>query len=120
MDATRLPRPEPTAGERVTAVYLTFPNETVAIDIAEALVARRLAACVNVLPGATSVYRWEGTVTRDREVVAVAKTTEDRLDALVAAVAEAHPYELPCVVAYPSVGGLAAYLSWVVDETRPG
>jgi periplasmic divalent cation tolerance protein len=116
--ASPAPGPVDRAGTSVTAVYLTFPNETVALEIAELLVDRRLAACVNVLPGATSIYRWEGTTVREREVVAIAKTTRDRLDALVAAVAEAHPYELPCVVAYPSAGGLGAYLDWVVGETR--
>jgi periplasmic divalent cation tolerance protein len=120
-------QPHPDASARVTtddptdvvALYLTFPNETVASEVAEALVARRLVACVNVLPGATSVFRWQGAVTREREVVAIAKTTRARSAEAIAAAAEAHPYELPCIVAYPATGGLPAYLGWVDEETRP-
>jgi periplasmic divalent cation tolerance protein len=101
----------------VVALYLTFPNETTATQVSEALVERGLVACVNVLPSATSIFRWQGVVTREREVVAIAKTTADRLDAATAAVVELHPYELPCVVAYAATGGLGEYLQWVADET---
>jgi periplasmic divalent cation tolerance protein len=121
-DQDRADEPRRTAGDRpgdVVAMYMTFPNETVAAEIGEALVERRLVACVNVLPTATSIFWWEGAVTREREVIAVAKTTRDRLDAATAAAVAAHPYELPCIVAYPAVGGLAAYLGWVDEETRP-
>jgi periplasmic divalent cation tolerance protein len=104
----------------VVGVYLTFPDAATAERVAEALVERRVAACVNLLPGATSVYRWEGRVVREPEVVAWAKTTPDRLGALVGAVEALHPYEVPCVVAYPAVGGAAAYLDWVRRETDPG
>lgn len=102
----------------VLAVYLTFPDEASAEQLARLLVERRLAACVNLLPGARSFYRWEGTVHADVEVLAVAKTRSGRLGALVAAVREEHPFDLPCVVAYPASGGDAAYLDWVRAETR--
>ncbi len=102
----------------VLAVYLTFPDEASAEQLARVLVERRLAACVNVMPGARSCYRWEGAVVTEAEVLAVAKTRAGRLDALVAAVREFHPFDLPCVVAYPSAGGDAAYLDWIRDETR--
>lgn len=101
----------------VTAVYLTFPNPEVASQVAHALVQRGLAACVNLLPSGTSVYRWQGEVVTEPEVVAFAKTTPARLPELVAAVQELHPYEVPAVVAYEAVGGLAAYLGWVADST---
>lgn len=103
----------------VVAVYLTFPDEAVAERVARLLVAQRLAACVNLLPAARSVYRWEAEVRMEPEVVGIAKTGADRVAALVEAVRSAHPFDLPCVVAYPAVGGLAPYLSWVVEETRP-
>ena len=103
---------------RVLAVYMTFPDSASADATARALVDARLAACVNVLPAARSYYRWDGEVHVDDEVVAVAKTTRERLDALTALVLERHPFELPCVVAYPADGGLVAYLDWVADETR--
>ena len=104
------------APDAVVAAYLTFPDAAAAEALAAELVEARLAACVNVLPGAVSVYRWEGAVVREPEVVAVAKTTTRRLAALVARVEERHPYEVPCVVAYPAVGGSAAYLDWVRGE----
>lgn len=103
----------------VVAVYLTFPDEAVAERIARLLVAQRLTACVNLLPAARSVYRWEGEVRMEPEVVGIAKTSTDRVAALAEAVRSAHPFDLPCVVAYPAVGGLAPYLAWVVEETRP-
>ncbi len=109
---------EPERG--IFGVYLTFPDAATAERIAEVLVERRLAACVNVFAPVTSVYRWEGRVVREGEVVAWAKTTPDRLGALVADVEALHPYEVPCVVAYPAVGGAAAYLDWVGRETAPG
>ncbi len=104
--------------EHVVAVYLTFPDEASADHVARVLVEARHAACVNVLPGARSVYRWEGSVHVEAEVVAIAKTTAERVPALAEAVRAAHPFDVPCVVAYPAVGGLEAYLEWVRDETR--
>lgn len=101
----------------VRALYLTFPDAETAQAVAEQLVARRLVACVNLLPGATSVYRWQGAVVTETECVAIAKTLASKVDAVSAAVSELHPYDVPCVVAYPAVGGLDAYLEWVVKET---
>jgi len=102
--------------DRVFAVYLTFPDAATAEALASELVAARLAACVNVLPAAVSVYRWEGAVQREQEVIAIAKTTAARLDALVGHVEAHHPYEVPCVVAYEAVAGSAKYLAWVRGE----
>lgn len=101
----------------VVAVYLTFPDEATARGVARALVERRLAACVNVLPAGTSVYRWQGEIVTEPELVAWAKSTAGQLPALVAAVTELHPYDVPAVMAYPAAGGLAEYLGWVVAET---
>ena len=104
--------------DRVVGVYLTFPDVATAEGVAVALVAERLAACVNVLPPATSVYRWNGRVVREAEVIAWAKTTRGRLGALTATIEAHHPYDVPCVVAYPAMGGSAAYLDWVRCETE--
>ena len=101
----------------VMAVYLTFPDEGTARNVSLALVERRLAACVNVLPAGSSVYRWHGDVVTESEVVAWAKTTRAKLAALANAVKQLHPYDLPAIVAYPAVGGLAGYLDWVETET---
>jgi periplasmic divalent cation tolerance protein len=105
----------------VLACYCTCPDLATAERLAEALVGERLAACVNVLPGLRSVYRWQCTVERADEVLLLIKTTRGRLDALVARVQALHPYELPELLAVEVAGGLPAYLDWVATETRaPG
>ncbi|HEX7041393.1 MAG TPA: divalent-cation tolerance protein CutA [Trueperaceae bacterium] len=101
------------------SVYMTFPDLDSASTVAKHLVDERLAACVNLLPRALSVYRWEGAVRSEEEVVAFAKTTADRLADLMARAAELHPYDVPCVVALHPVEALPAYADWVADETRP-
>jgi periplasmic divalent cation tolerance protein len=100
--------------------FCTCPDAASAERLAEALVAERLAACVNVLPGVRSVYRWQGALERADEVLLLVKTTRGRLDALVARLPALHPYELPELVAVEAAGGLPAYLDWVADATRVG
>lgn len=100
----------------VVGVYLTFPDEEAAQRIGNALVERRLAACVNFTAGGRSIYRWEERVVNESEVFAWAKTTRERVPQLVAALQELHPYDVPCAVAYPSVGGAEPYLDWVREE----
>ena len=84
--------------------------------IAREMVERRLAACVNLLPPVTSVYRWQGEVTREQEHVLLMKTHKDRFEALRARLVEIHPYETPEVIALPVAAGHAAYLRWI-DES---
>jgi periplasmic divalent cation tolerance protein len=102
----------------VVVVLLTAPDPETAERIAQALVEERLAACVNVLPGVRSIYRWQGAVEQASEVLLIAKTQADRSDALAARVRALHPYELPEVVVLPVSGGSEAYLGWVVAESR--
>lgn len=102
------------------ACLCTCPDAASARRIADALVEARLAACVNVLPGITSVYRWQGKVEQADEVLLVAKTVRARLDALTRQVQALHPYELPEVVAVEISGGLPAYLDWIAAATRTG
>ena len=83
--------------------------------LARALVERRLAACVNVVPGVVSYYRWRGELQRDAERLLVIKTRAERLPALREALRELHPYELPELIALEITGGSEAYLSWL-DE----
>ena len=98
--------------------YCSCPDPATAERIANALVAERLAACVNIVPGIRSVYRWRNAVKNADEVLLMIKTAEDRLDALTARVTSLHPAELPELIAVEVVGGLPAYLSWVADQTR--
>lgn len=98
---------------------MTFADREEARRVASALLERRLIACANVFPAGDSLYRWAGEVVAEPETVMICKTAADRVEALRDAVVELHSYEVPCVVALPAVGGLAAYLDWVAEETRP-
>lgn len=95
-------------------VFCTFPDVEKAREIAAVLVERRLAACVNLLPGVESIYRWEGKVERAGEVLAVIKTT--RYPELEAALKALHPYEVPEILALPVAAGLAGYLMWLGES----
>lgn len=99
-------------------VHCTCPDAASADVLAQALVSERLAACVNVLPGVRSTYRWQGAVEHGDEVLLLIKTTHDRLDALTARVRALHPNELPEVLAVEAIGGLAPYFDWVAEQTR--
>ena len=101
----------------VLLVLTSLPDRPAAEKLAEALVSGRLAACVNVLAPCRSVYRWKGALQNDEEIPVLVKTTAARYPALEAAIRANHPYELPEIVALPVERGLAAYLSWVAEET---
>jgi periplasmic divalent cation tolerance protein len=103
----------------VLIALCTCPDAAVGERIAEALVGEGLAACINTLPGITSVYLWEGKVQRDSEVLLLMKTTRARLAELTDRVRQLHPYELPEVIAVPVSGGLPDYLQWVITCTSP-
>jgi periplasmic divalent cation tolerance protein len=99
-------------------VLITAPDEEAAKRVAHGLVNDRLAACVNVIGGVRSIYRWENKVADDREQLLVVKTWSDRLEALKKKVLEGHPYDVPEIVALPIQDGHTAYLDWVMQETR--
>jgi periplasmic divalent cation tolerance protein len=103
----------------VRVAFITAPDEEAGGRIARALVEERLAACVNLVPGIRSVFRWEGSLQEDAEVLLVVKTRADRAGDLVDRVSELHPYELPEVVLLPAVGGNPPYLDWVLEEAAP-
>jgi len=112
------PTAEPTAspaaaGGGVRIGLCTFPDRDTAIALARTLVDERLAACVNLLPAALSIYRWEGEVEQAEEVLAVIKTTEACLPALMTRPNALHPYDCPELIALDAVAGLPAYLEWV-------
>ena len=103
----------------VVVVHCSCPDMPSAARIAQALVDERLAACVQVLPGVASTYRWQGEVQRADEVLLLIKTTRGRVAALEARLAHLHPYDLPELVVLEAVGGLRGYLDWVEAESRP-
>jgi periplasmic divalent cation tolerance protein len=107
---------EAAAARRLVALS-TVGNAEDAERIARALVERGLAACVNVVPGVVSVYRWKGAVERGEELLLVIKTRAERLGALRDALVELHPYELPELIALPVAFGHAPYLAWIDEST---
>lgn len=86
--------------------------------IARSLVEKGVAACVNVVPGVVSFYRWKGRLERDAEVLLVIKTRGERFEQLKAALLAEHPYEVPELVALPIAGGHERYLEWLEDSVR--
>ncbi len=105
------------AGQGIVLVLATCPDREVGERIARVLVEERLAACVNLIPGLTSIYRWQGKVCRAAEVLLVIKTHRRRLPGLTRRVKALHPYSVPEVIVLPLTGGLAPYLAWVRDST---
>ncbi len=105
--------------ERPVLVYTTFPDEATALAIGETLVADKLAACVNVIPGMRSIYAWKGAVERADEVVGIIKTREGLREAVRAALKQRHPYETPIVLFLDVSGGDPGTLDWLIAETTP-
>lgn len=96
-------------------ILCTCPDPASAQTIAEALIGRNLAACVNILPGLTSVYRWQDNIETAQEQLLLIKTRRDRYHELEAAIRQNHPYELPEIIAVSVERGLPEYLQWI-DE----
>lgn len=103
----------------VLVVLCTFPDVEKARQTGTALVEAQLAACVNLLPGIESIYRWQGAVERAGEVLAVFKTTAALWPAFEQRLRELHPYEVPEIVALRPEQVAESYARWVMAETRP-
>ena len=99
-------------------VLITAPDAEVGRRLGRALVEERLAACVNLVPGVRSIYRWQDGIEEDAEVLLIVKTRQERCEALAARVEALHPYDLPEVVVLPIEGGGARYLSWILSESQ--
>jgi periplasmic divalent cation tolerance protein len=99
-------------------VLCTCPDAAVADEIAHQVVTRRLAACVNRLPGVRSTYYWNDKLQQDYEVLLLIKTTPDRYEALEACLKSLHPYENPEVICTPVIAGSEAYLQWLAAACR--
>ena len=98
-------------------VHCSCPNAAFAAELARNLVEERLAACVQVLPGVVSTYRWSGTLHAETEVLLVAKTMRERFDAVRRRILELHPYELPEIIAVDIGAAHAPYLDWIARES---
>lgn len=95
----------------------TVSNADEAVALIRTLLERRLVACGTLLPGSRSLYRWNGRIADEEEVVVLLKTRTARLDALEASFAELHPYNVPELLALPVTAGLGKYLGWIEEET---
>ena len=102
---------------RELIVLITAPNMEEAARIAETIVSERLAACVNIVGGVASIYRWQGEVTRDNETLMIVKTSDERYDELERRVKELHSYTTPEVIAIKIERGSADYLNWLREST---
>lgn len=105
------------SGKRV--VFITASSEDEARKIATSLVEENLAACVSIIPKIRSIYRWEGKVADEEELLLIAKTSEEKFAALSRSVKKLHSYETPEIIAIEITDGLKSYLDWI-DESLGG
>lgn len=99
-------------------VLTTLRDGDQARTLVRRLVEARLVACGNVVPGVESIYRWDGAVQEDAEVLVLLKTRPERWEALREAIAAFHPYDVPELLALPVAGGLGPYLAWIATQTQ--
>ncbi len=104
----------------VVVLLCTVPSEEVGTKLARSLVQEGLVACVNVVPGLRSIYRWKGEVCEDAELLLVMKSVRSRSGAIAERVKELHPYETPELIALPVGGGTDGYLAWVREQACVG
>jgi periplasmic divalent cation tolerance protein len=104
--------------ERAVFVYTTWPSSVEAERTGRALVERRLAACVNILPNMVSLYWWEGKIDRGEEAVMIVKTRASLAGAVEAAVKEMHSYTTPAILVMPLESVEKTYLEWLIDTTK--
>ena len=102
---------------QVVVVLVTCPSPAVARRVAQRLVVEHVAACVTVVPGVESTFRWHGKIERCREALLIIKTTAARFEQLARAVIRFHPSDVPEIIALPVVAGHPPYLHWVASST---
>ena len=106
--------------EDILIVFITVPSQEEGERIGANLVESRLAACVNVIPQVSSIFRWQGKIEKENELLLVIKTTRDRMDELTSKIKELHSYDVPEILAVPVFAGSKDYIDWVQQETRNG
>ncbi len=105
--------------DKMIVIYTTFPTESDARAAGLELVEARLAACVNILPGMTSIYRWEGAVETASEAVMLVKTRQAIESEVLDAIARRHPYSVPALIVYRPKSVATSYWNWLCEQTRP-
>ena len=104
--------------ERAVFVYTTYPSIVEAEKAGRVLIERKLAACVNILPGMISLYRWEGAIERGEEAVMIIKTRASLTEQVSAAVRELHAYSTPAILVMPIESVDDSYFAWLMAETQ--
>ena len=104
--------------DNTTFVYMTVGSKKEALAIGNELVTNRLAACVNIIDQMNSIYRWDGEIRYDSEVVMIAKTLSSKVPELIEIVKANHSYECPCIVTLPIISGNPDFLSWIAREVK--
>lgn len=107
-----------TNDDRPALIYTTFPSLDDAKRVGEALVAARLAACVNMFPGMISIFEWKGAREEASEVAMIIKTRASLTDQVMKETKRLHPYELPALLLLSTEGGSAEYCGWIVSQTQ--
>jgi periplasmic divalent cation tolerance protein len=97
-------------------IYVTVPDEDLAEKIAESLVSKKLAACVNIIPSVKSVYSWQGKICDDKELLLMIKTMYDAFESIKKEIKLLHTYEVPEIIALPINQGSEEYLKWLKDN----
>jgi periplasmic divalent cation tolerance protein len=103
--------------DKPVLIYSTFPTSEAAEQAGAALVESGLAACVNLIPGMTSIYMWQGERHRDSETVMVIKTRAGLAERVIAETRARHPYANPAILVLPVVGGSEDFMAWIMAET---
>ena len=99
-------------------VLCTCPNDNVAKEIAKHLVTEKLAACVNITSGITSIYTWQGQVESTQEVQLIIKSTEEHFELISKAISTLHPYDIPEIIALNIQQGDTNYLNWITESLK--
>jgi periplasmic divalent cation tolerance protein len=103
---------------QIVLVYITTGSYEEAHAIGSTLVKERLAACVNIIEGMTSIFEWEGKIDSAKETILIVKTTAERFDVLEKRVIQLHSYDLPCIVALPAEKGHQPFLNWIHNSVK--
>ena len=98
-------------------VLITCPSQENADKIKKLLLEKKAAACINIIPGVSSHFLWQGKIDSAQEIMLIGKTTKNKLDNIIKLVKQLHSYEVPEIIALPIIGGSKEYLDWIENET---
>jgi periplasmic divalent cation tolerance protein len=103
--------------ESFIIIFCTVPSQEAGMKIADDLISGEYAACVNIVPGLTSIYRWKGDICKDNELLLIIKSRKSLFNDICSRIKALHPYEVPEIISYDISGGSESYLQWLLDST---